>query len=285
MKKIYFLLFIVLFASCGRKGHQDNERVITVSISPFKYFVDIISGGDFVVNVMVPAGSDPHVYEPVPEQINKLRVSEGYISDGYLGFEMNWLDRLYQTNRKMKKLNLGESIDPIRPVYSDEHTEVADPHYWVSPKCAKLMASAVKNFITELNPTGKEKYVQNCNNLLNSIDSLDRKAEKYFEGFKGKSFMIYHPNLAYLARDYNLNEVAVESEGKEPTPAGMKYLVDLSARENLKTIFVQREFDTRNAKAIASETGAKLVIIDPLSEDWMASTTFIIEALYNSLTE
>jgi zinc transport system substrate-binding protein len=285
MKKIYLVLFIVFFASCGRQGNQDNGRIITVSISPFKYFVDVISGGDFTVNVMVPAGSDPHVYEPVPEQINKLRISEGYISNGYLGFEMNWLDRFYQTNRKMKKLNLGESIDPIRPEHSDEHIEGADPHYWVSPKCAMSMAAAVKNFLSELNPTAKDKYDQNCKQLLISIDSLDKKAEKYFEGFKGKSFMIYHPNLAYLARDYGLKEVAVESEGKEPTPAGMKYLVDLSARENIKTIFVQREFDTRNAKAIASETGAKLVIIDPLSENWLGSTTFIIDELHKSLME
>lgn len=285
MKKLYLLLFIILFASCGRQGNQADERIITVSISPFKYFVDVISGGDFRVNVMVPAGSDPHVYEPVPEQINKLRKSEGYISNGYLGFEMNWLDRLYQTNRKMKKLNLGQSIEPIKSGHSDEHVEGADPHYWVSPRCAKSMASAVRDFISELNPSGKEKYAQNCNVLLASIDSLDSKAEKYFDGLKGKSFMIYHPNLAYLARDYGLKEVAVESEGKEPTPAGMKYLVDLSNKENIRTIFVQREFDTRNAKAIASETGAKLVIIDPLSEDWMGSTTFIIEALHKSLTE
>jgi zinc transport system substrate-binding protein len=285
MKKIYLLLFIVFFASCAQQGNQGNEMIITVSIAPFKYFVDVISGGDFRVNVMVPPGSDPHVYEPVPEQISKLRLSQGYISNGYLGFEMNWLDRLYQTNRKMKKLNLGESIEPIKPEHSDEHMEGADPHYWVSPKCGKSMATAIRDFVSELNPSGKEKYVQNCNRLLASIDSLDRKAKDYFEGLKGKSFMIYHPNLAYLARDYGLQEVAVESEGKEPTPAGMKYLVDLSARENIKTIFVQREFDTRNAKAIASETGAKLVIIDPLSEDWLNSTAYIIEALHKSLTE
>jgi zinc transport system substrate-binding protein len=285
MKKIYLLFFIVFFASCGRQGNQVNDRIITVSIAPFKYFVDVISGGDFRVNVMVPPGSDPHVYEPVPEQISKLRMSEGYISDGYLGFEMNWLDRLYQTNRRMKKLNLGNFIEPIKPEQTDEHSEGADPHYWVSPNCAKSMATAVKDFISELNPSGKEKYAQNCNDLLVSIDSLDMKAQNYFEGLKGKSFMIYHPNLAYLARDYGLKEVAVESEGKEPTPAGMKYLVDLSARENIKTIFVQREFDTRNAKAIASDTGARLVIIDPLSENWLSSTTFIIEALHKSLTE
>ena len=65
------------------------------------------------VNVMVPAGSNPHIYEPFPEQINKLRKSVAYISNGYLGFEMNWLDRFYETNRSMKRLSLGDKIDPL----------------------------------------------------------------------------------------------------------------------------------------------------------------------------
>ena len=96
------------------------------------------AGDDFKVNVMVPAGSDPHIYEPFPEQISKLRKSVGYISNGYLGFEMNWLDRFYETNRSMKKLSLGDKIDPIESEHQHEgeHVEGADPHYWVSPKCA-----------------------------------------------------------------------------------------------------------------------------------------------------
>ena len=99
--------------SCGRKGSDSGDKIITVSIAPFKYFVEEIAGNDFTVNVMVPAGADPHIYEPFPEQINKLRKSVGYISNGYLGFEMNWLDRFYETNQTMKRLSLGDSIDPL----------------------------------------------------------------------------------------------------------------------------------------------------------------------------
>ena len=97
--------------------------------------------------------------------------------------------------------------------------------------------------------------------------------------------MIYHPNLAYLARDYGLNEISVEFEGKEPPPSRMKELIDLAREENIKTIFIQREYDTKNAKAIADEIGAELEVIDPLSEDWLTSTSDIINAVYKSLTE
>jgi zinc transport system substrate-binding protein len=97
--------------------------------------------------------------------------------------------------------------------------------------------------------------------------------------------MIYHPNLAYLARDYGLDEIAVEYEGKEPTPSRMRDLIDRARAGCIKTIFVQREYDAKNAKAIAHEIGAKIQIIDPLSGDWPGSTSEIINALYQSFRE
>ncbi len=78
---------------------------------------------------------------------------------------------------------------------------------------------------------------------------------------------------------YGLEEIPVEFEGKEPTPSRMKELIDRARKDNIKTIFVQKEFDIKNAKAIAGEIGAHIILIDPLSENWLKSTGDIIEAL------
>jgi len=262
-------------------------RIITVSIAPFKYFVDEIGGNDFTVNVMVPPGADPHVYEPFPSQIFQLRQSIGYISNGYLGFEMNWLDRFYETNSTMKRLSLGNNIELLvaHHQHPGGHIEGADPHYWESPKCALIIASSIKNFLCELNPAHKEKYENNMDELISKIKGIDKIATDFFSGSRNSSFMIYHPNLAYLARDYGLEEIPVEFEGKEPPPSRMKALIDRARKDGLKTIFVQREYDTKNAKAIAGEIGAELKIIDPLSENWLKSITEIIELLHNSFVE
>ena len=115
--------------------------------------------------------------------------------------------------------------------------------------------------------------------LILKIQEMDKKPENFFQSAQNKSFMIYHPNLAYLARDYGLEEIPVEYEGKEPPPSRMKELIDRARKDNLKTIFVQREYDTKNAKAIADEIGAEIKIIDPLSEDWLKSTSDIINAV------
>jgi zinc transport system substrate-binding protein len=147
------------------------------------------------------------------------------------------------------------------------------------------MASSVRDFMCELNPDNKNKYEANYQVLLSRIQELDIKATELFSGVQSRSFMIFHPNLGYLARDYGLEEISVEYEGKEPSPSRMKELIDRARTDRLKTIFVQREYDAKNAKAIAHEIGAKVQIINPLSEDWLGSTTGIILDLYISLNE
>jgi zinc transport system substrate-binding protein len=287
MRRTLLLLLTLLMISCGRNAAKPDYNIITVSIAPFKYFVEEIAGNDFTVNVMVPAGADPHVYEPFPEQINKLRKSVAYISNGYLGFEMNWLDKFYEANPSMKRLSLGDSIKPLAPERHHEggHIEGADPHYWVSPKCALIIARSVRTLLCELNPSHKQNYDSNYNILISKIQDIDKKAGAYFSVVPSKSFMIYHPNLAYLAKDYGLLEIPVEFEGKEPTPSRLRDLIDLSRKDHIKTIFVQREYDTKNAKVIAAEIGAQIKIIDPLSEDWAKSMEEIIEALHISLID
>jgi len=285
MKKILFILLVALLPlSCGRKSDTGN-RIISVSIAPFKYFITEIAGDNFTVNIMVPPGANPHIYEPVPEQISSLRKSVAYISNGYLGFEMAWLDRFYEINRNMKKLSLATSIDPI---INEEHhhdegfTEGADPHYWVSPQCALKMAASVRDFLTDIDPGNTDFYSVNFDKLVSKLNSVDSLA-RTLSAFGGKrAFMIYHPNLAYLARDYGLEEIAVESDGKEPSPARLRELIDRAKSENLNIIMVQREYDTKNAKAVADETGAEVVVIDPLSEDWLSSTVGIIETIKRS---
>ncbi|MCJ7448488.1 MAG: zinc ABC transporter substrate-binding protein [Bacteroidales bacterium] len=284
MRKIFSLLVIIIFFSCNRHNTDTGTKIITVSIAPFKYFVEEIAGKDFRVNVMVPPGSDPHIYEPYPEQIIKLRQSVAYISNGYLGFEQAWLDRFYQTNRTMKILSLGEKIDLIVPKHKHEGEQIesADPHYWVSLICAMIIAESVKELLCELNPGKIQNYETNFRNLLSKIREADEKARTLFAEVKNKSFMIYHPNLGYLARDYGLAEISVEYEGKEPPPSRLKELIDLAVKDNLKTIFVQREYDKKNATEIAHEIGADVVIIDPLSEYWLEETVDIIASLHQS---
>ena len=284
MLRILIIPAIILLISCGRRGPVLTDPVISVSIAPFKYFVEQIGDDDFSVNVMVPPGADPHIYEPYPRQINYLRRSVAYVSNGFLGFEMAWLDRFYEANTRMKKLNIGDRIDPIVAdhEHSGDHVEGADPHYWVSLRSALIIAVSVRDLLKELNPEKADEYESNYRHLAGRIEEADSIAAGLFKNIENKSFMIFHPSLGYLARDYGLEEISLEHEGKEPSPSHMKELIDRARKENIRSIFIQREHDTRNARTIAGETGAEILTIDPLSEDWLNATMDIINALHRS---
>jgi zinc transport system substrate-binding protein len=144
------------------------------------------------------------------------------------------------------------------------------------------IASDVKSLLIDLNPGRSEKYMHNYTNLVKSINDIDSMARKLFSSYQNKPFMIFHPTLGYLARDYGIREIAVENEGKEPTLSSLKELIDIGKAGKIRVIFVQREYDTKNAGAIAAETGAVLVTIDPLSENWAASVQEIVNAIYKS---
>lgn len=286
MKRAAFLFVILFVSACGRQA-RTGERIISVSIAPFAYFTEQIAGDNFTVNVMVPAGANPHIYEPYPDQIDRLRRSEAYISNGYLGFEMTWMDRFSEINRSMKNLNLGESIIPIENHHDHEgeHSEGADPHYWVSPLCAVKMALSVRDFLMELDPLNSEEYERNYEALHEKIVQVDSMARELSDIRGSRMFMIYHPNLAYLARDYGMTEIAIENDGKEPSPSLLRELIDIARRENIKMILVQREYDPRNARAVADEVGARVEVIDPLSGDWYSSTTAVIQLLKTGFEE
>lgn len=284
-------LLLLLFSCLGNQ--RTNDKMLSVSIAPYKYIVEAIAGDDFAVNVMVPAGASPHSYEPYPEQIKKLEKSLAYIANGYLDFETTWFDRFESINKDMKTIRISDNIELLSSTdihhHENEndghhHDEMAmDPHFWLSPKNGIAIALAVKNMLIELNPSAAESYENNFNILSERINMLEVKADSLFSLTSRKAFVIYHPNLAYLAEDYGLTELAIEHDGKEPSPSEFKHLIDEAKEEGITTVFIQKEYDKRYAQTISSDLDADIVVIDPLSEDWLNAIDEIIESLYKSL--
>jgi zinc transport system substrate-binding protein len=133
--------------------------------------------------------------------------------------------------------------------------------------------------LLEIDPEHTDIYRKNRDKLLLEIDETDRMVGPYLEHSSQKAFIIYHPALTYLARDYGLTQYAIEAEGKEPSPEHLKQLVDLTKKEAIRTVFIQQEFDRKNAEIIARETGCRLEIINPLSYQWSEETIRIAKIL------
>ncbi len=273
MKIYIFLLVVVLFA-CQSKP-KDTGHMITVSILPQKYFVDQISGGLIKVNVLVPPGSSPHDYSVLPSQMKALSKSKVWLQIGLLTFEEVWNDKFAEINKDLVITNCSDGIEPIAGAdeHEEDHSEHAhrdglDPHIWLAPSDAKILATNTFNALKSSFPELAPEFEINFGYLLAVMDSVSVQIEKELAPMPNRSFLIFHPTLGYFARQYHLEQIPLEQDGKEPSPRHMKDMVDIARAGNLHVILIQKEFDTENALQLSREIDGKVVVIDPLEYDW-----------------
>lgn len=282
---VLLLSCLLLCISCSLK--KSDKQIITVTIEPQRYFTEQLTDSLFEVSTMVASGISPETYDPTPVQMAKLADSEAYFRIGNIGFELVWMDKIESNNPDLRIFDNSEGIQFISSEEDgnddcshEEHNHSGlDPHIWSSPKQAVILAENICGALIALDPENTEIYRENLAKLHSKIMATDSIVTALLNRSGNKSFIIYHPALTYLARDYGLTQYCIEIEGKEPSPDQLKQLIEFSREKNIKTIFIQQEFDKKNAEIIAKETNCRLVVIDPLSYNWNEEMIKIAEAL------
>lgn len=272
MKKFVYLLLILLVA-CQPKQKQATNQV-TVSILPQKYFVDQLAGGKVQVNVLVPPGSSPHNYSILPSQMKNLANSKVWIQIGLLAFEEAWKEKFAEINKNLIIVNSSGGIEPVAGLEhededGDHHSSGGiDPHIWLAPAEVKTIALNTLNALKSAFPESASVFDENYTRFIAATDSLTTQIEQDLSTLQNRNILIFHPALGYYARQFKLNQIPLELEGKEPSPKHMKDIVDLARQENIRIIFIQKEFDTENALQLSREIGGEVVTIDPLEYEW-----------------
>jgi len=283
IRRFFVLLIPALLLITGCRPtpvNNDGKPVVTVTILPFRYFVEQLAGDRFEVNVLVPPGANHHAYDPTPRQLQDLEHSRALFVNGYLGFEQTWLPKVRSNVPKLPVVDLSAGIDLITIEGSEgehkgeadhqEHShEGPDPHYWLSARDARILAGNMARGLIAADPMGEQQIIRNLTILIARLDSLDANMNQALSGTEDRSFIIFHPALNYFARDYKLIQHSMELGGKEPTASHFRDLVDLAKTENISIIFVQKEYDQENARTLAREINAEIITIDPMSADWM----------------
>lgn len=283
MRFFLFFLFVMLVSACSNPIKKDG--VITVSLHPHKYLIDQISGNSLEVEVLVPPGADHETYDPTPAQFARLSSSSLYFANGHLSFEEAWLPNIQSNNPSLKIIDLSSGIDLIEGeghMHGDHHHATADPHYWLSIKSMKQMAENALIALCEQYPDKKSDFEENYQSLIHRMDSTDLVIQKRLSDYAGRSFMIFHPALTYYARDYKLNQIAIEVDGKAPSLQGLQRFIDLARQNKVNIILIQAQYDKENAASIAKEAGAKVVQFDPVAYDWLKSLVDVNEIIIAS---
>lgn len=269
MRKITIFLFaLLLLAGCSLKGEKRGDKTIYVTITPLKAIIEEITCGDFDVEVIVPDGASPETYEPTARQLAQINESRLIFTTGLIDFERTIIERIDNDD---KVVDLSVGIETIEGSCSHHHAHHhgVDPHIWTSPKALRTMVETACDIISEEFPDNEE-YIAAADRLLERIDALDKRCQEQISESGTKAIMIYHPAYTYFARDYGIEQIAIEHDGKEPTPKQLTALSNKGRKLDIDVIFHQPQYNADKVSAIADEIGASVVVTDPLAEDIIA---------------
>lgn len=286
MKNIFLL---IIFGLIAINAIASEKIAVVASIQPLSFFVERIGGELVEVSVMIPPNGNPHTYEPTPSQMEAVSDADIFVKVGtMLNFEQIWVLKLFDLNPKMKVVDASAGIRRIG-IRDDGHGHghhhgqgASDPHTWLSLPNAIIMVANIKEALVNTDPKNKEIYSRKASNLIVRLSDIHRENQIKFANLTSKSFFIYHPAWGYFAQDYDLNQVVIEQQGKEPSAKDLARIVRQAKAEKIKTIFVEPQYSQRSARMIAEEIGAEIVEVNPLAKEYLQNMKQAVDAFVRS---
>lgn len=259
------------FAGCSQKASSEKLTVVA-TIFPLADFVKNVAGDKVDIVTLLRPGDSPHTYEPSSRDMKAVTRARLLVINGAgLDFWVEKLKSAASDNLAVVDASLVLEQEGLL-LSGDEHEDEADdhggtnPHYWLDPVLAQKQVEAIASALAEADPDNGDFYLDNAAACVGELESLDEEIRETTGDFSSREFIAFHASWTYFANRYDLVEAAViqEAPGKEPSVAYIKGVVDLAKSLKVKAIFAEPQFSTDAAEAIASDSGAKVLLLDPL---------------------
>ena len=297
------LLLLLTTSGCTSTDGAGSGKgvMVAVTIPPQAEMVQEIGGDRVDVFVMMPPGSDPHTYEPGPALVAKASGADLYLTlgTGLLPLEDALVSRLRAMNPDLVVVDSSQGI-----TYLLEHEDPTgkgdgssqekqgdtegrgmaspDPHLWLSLRNAEIMSENTRDALIAADPAHAQEYRENCDLYTARLKDLDHTIIDRFSRNEPGIILVTHPAWEYFARDYDLEMVAIEKEGKEPTARDLASLIILARSQDIRVVFVEAQESPRGAETIAREIGGTVHVIDPLAGDYLANMDRVSAAFSES---
>lgn len=277
---VALLTLPLLLGACAGVGSSGKPQVLT-SFYPLYYLTAQIAGDRAEVKNLVPAGTEPHDWEPSARNVADIKKASVFVYNG-AGFE-TWvpktLDAAKNERRVVIEATAGLSLaSPPPGAAAGEFT--SDPHIWLDPTLAKTIATNIAAGLTKADPDGKATYDRNLADLLMRLDRLDGAFKAGLAACDRKEIITSHAAFGYLARRYGLEQIAVEglAPDSEPTPARIAAVTKIARERGATTIYFETLVSPRVSETIAREVGATTLTLDPLEgvQDEKVQTYFTV---------
>lgn len=262
-------------------------------IPPTAFLVEQIGGERVFVQCLLRPGDNPHTYEPNPRQTAALGRAEIYFSSGF-PFERSLIRNLADGGAGIRVVHTesgilgsqGREHDPEK--HDSGEPDAAgheDPHIWLSPALLRIQANAIYDGLKPVDPLLASFYRGNLNRFLSGLDTLDRWIVRTLAPYRGRSFLVFHPSFGRYAEAYGLRQIAIEMEGKSPSPRQLSAFVQTARKENIRVVFVEPQFESRSAKAVADAIGGRIERMDPMARNVFESIRNFTLALVRAFRE
>jgi zinc/manganese transport system substrate-binding protein len=235
-------------------------------------------GGDRIdVESLAKGYQDPHFVEAKPSFILRLQKADLLIVVGR-ELEVGWLPPLIQQSRNAK-IQVGAEgyLDAstqarileipqgqITRAMGDVHPS-GNPHYWLDPENGKIIARSIATKFAQLRPGDKAYFDQRVSDFSARLDEGMKRWQAAMAPFKGTRIVTYHRSYPNFVERFGLEVVGyVEPRpGIPPSPGHTLDLIQEMKRDQIKVIVMEPYFDQKTPNSIASQTGAKVVVLPP----------------------
>jgi zinc transport system substrate-binding protein len=250
-----------LFATPPYAGSADGAAIsVVTTILPYREFIDAVGGKRVETFVLIPPGANPHAFELTPSILTRAAAADLYVKAGSgIEFELVWADKIIAQRKGIAVCDSSRGIDLIG----------GDPHVWLSARNARAIVDNIRDCLTALAPEHAEEFRANAESYRERLDGLDREISARFPPGGQRAFLILHPSWGYFARDYGLEQIAVEEEGKEPSPRRLAALIDTARQKGLRRVFVSPQVSDKAARTLADEIGGEVAVANDLAGDYI----------------
>ncbi|GCF94144.1 zinc ABC transporter substrate-binding protein [Enterococcus florum] len=288
MKKALFLLAAVaatgLLAACGNQGESndaDGKIQVMATFYPMYEFTKEVVGDKGDVELLIPAGTEPHDFEPSAKDLAKISDSDVFVYNN-AAFE-TWTEHLSDSvdTEKTTMIEASKHIDLMEGQAHDHeeahdheaedhaeegHDHALDPHVWLDPVLAAKEVETIRDDLSKKYPEDKEAFEKNAAAYIEKLNSLDEQYRATFADAANKTFVTQHAAFGYLANRYGLTQESISgvSPDQEPSPSRLSELKHFVDEHQTKVIYFEENASSKVAETLSKETGVKLEVLNPL---------------------
>ncbi len=284
--------FILLFGLMVPLEAGGGRIRVMASIFPLMDFARQVAGDRAEVSLLLPPGADVHTWQPRPGEMMALSKSDLFL---FCGASLEpWAEGLIKNYRNSggQVLEAGVGLASLKGDFDldGEHSSGAiDPHIWLDLRRAETIVLRIERKLAELDPKGKILFASRAKTLIEKLRILDGEFQNELRGCRQKTIVLAgHAAFGYLASRYGLIQVAVSglSPDAEPGPRRVVRIVDTMRREGLTAVFYIKNESRKMAEALARETGARLLPLNPganLTRDELRSGLTFLDIMKKNL--